>query len=139
MSPLQVLARRWEKVNVSRIETTLPYYVLPWYDRAEIEIHKRDKAVDAAQDPMGALQLYTGGSVRNDLVGVAVWCQNGSRNECIGSSRDLNVYLAELFTIWRVVRAIELHANSPQDFHAKHFIIRSDSQAALQSLARLCQ
>jgi hypothetical protein len=43
---------------------------------------------------------------------------------------------AELFAIWRVVRAIEIHANSRQDFHAKHFVIRSDSQAALQSLAR---
>jgi ribonuclease HI len=135
VSPLQVHAQRWERVNVNRVETIRPYCVPPWYDRAEIEIQGHDKAIEATQNQTGTLQFYTDGSVRNDLVGVAVWCRKGSRNECIGSSQDLSVCFAELFAIWRVVQAIEIHADSHQDFHSKHFIIRSDSQAALKSLA----
>ena len=92
--------------------------------------------MEVTQYPPETQQFYTDGSARNDLVGVGVWCRNGSRSECIGTTRDLNVYFAELFAIWRIVQAIHHRANSKQDLQAKHFVIRSDSQAALHSLGK---
>lgn len=56
---------------------------------------------------------------------MAVWHRNGSRSECIGKSLDLNVYFADLFTIWRTVRAIHVHVNSGRESRVQHFVIRS--------------
>ena len=136
VSPLQKQAQQWRDVELTHVETITPYCVPPWYGQAEIEIHEHDRAMEIVQDLTGDVEFYTDGSVRNELVGVAVWCKVGGRNECIGKSQDFNVYFAELFAIWRVVQSIETNTVTHPNDRPRRFIIRTDSQAALKSLAR---
>ena len=139
MSPLQSQALRWAKVDLQHIERITPFCVPPWYPKADIKILDRDRAIIAAQRNAESLEFYTDGSVRNDLVGVAVWSSKGQRKLCIGTPQDLNAFYAELYAIRKVTQAAQVLIRQRAQTRTIHATVRTDSQSALKALAKPLQ
>ena len=139
VSPLQTHAQRFQAVDLSRIEEIQPYCIPPWRAGANVKISTREEATEgaiASTTNAKTQTVFTDASSRNGLVGVAVATCAFAYNQTIGSQQDLNVYFAELFAIYQAVKSIERYARD-QDMRASEpFVICSDSQAALKSLAK---
>ncbi|KAJ5901429.1 reverse transcriptase [Penicillium tannophilum] len=126
-APPGALARQWESRRA--------YVRAPWHMPPEVHILERDAAVKTHSEisknqNQGKLLIYTDGSGIEGKVGAAAVVEATSEHRhCqMGTELDSTVYSAEL-------RAIEMATELVQE-HARHAVIFSDSQAALQALLR---
>ena len=139
VSPLQVHAQRFQTIDVSHMEEIQPYCIPPWHEGASVEISEREEAIERATASWRDTRIapvFTDASGRNDLLGTAVISPRYSHSRTIGTSHNLSVYFAELFAMYQAVKDIEHEARQYTFLPPNRFVIFSDNQAALNSLAK---
>ena len=135
ISPLQKIALKFQKLDLSETEQIHPYAKAPWIPSVKVVISSaKPEAIRAAQEYKGEAG-YTDASGRNDLIGIGVYWQHiyaPSISLTMSSMQRLNVYSGELAaidaSIFQLLQLARKQALPPNT------TIFSDSLSALQAL-----
>lgn len=137
ISPLQKIALKFQKLDLSNLEQIFSYTKAPWIPPVKVIIPTSGaEAIQAAQGFKGAAG-YTDASGRNNVIGIGVhWQQMNVPpvSLTISSADRLNVYAGDLAAIdacvSQLIQLANLHALPPVT------TIFSDSLSALQALQK---
>ena len=137
ISPLQKIALKFQKLDLSNLEQIYPYTKAPWIPSVKVVIPtSRAEAIQAAQGFKGPAG-YTDASGRNNLIGIGVhWHQINVPpvSLTISSTQRLNVHSGKLAAIdagvSQLLQLANIHALPPE------ITIFTDSLGALQALQK---
>ena len=148
-SPLQHIARRFEKIDLSDLETIEPYCKAPWHPSFHAVIQEREDAVTWANTTEERV-LFVDASYREGNIGVGIYFRlrhqrhgiEDKQSLRIGHNEHITANHAELIAIHNAMAHAECIWNHLESFPrevrrlALPTVIASDSTTALYALTR---
>lgn len=145
VSPLQRVAQRLVKLDLSEMETIEPFCIPPWQNKIAVSIPKRNEAKKWAEESR-EVKMFVDASYRQGNAGVGLYHSVGNNSQTvkrsikIGHCEGLTATHVELLAIEKAITLILTTWSQPRmaqfQEHAKHltYVIASDSQAAIQQI-----
>jgi ribonuclease HI len=139
-SPLQQTAKTFKGADINNLERIEPFGLAPWQPRAKVRILEHEQAEELANRANLARSVFTDASCRQGKVGmgVAYLAPRAHRliSRAMGPASFLNAHHDELMAIREACRLVD-KLWPVQDTDPRTAVtIFSDSQSALQALAR---
>lgn len=135
-SPLQRVAKVYEKVPAERMKEILPFTLSPWQGRAQVKIGTREEALSDSNIRIG-ITIAVSCSKRNKLVSIGIASQDmiyqrGSgpfiQAATVAPYTEQNLYTVELEAISRALRKIPLQT------YQRQTTVLSSNQAVIQAI-----
>lgn len=140
LSPLQRTAKTFSRFDIKDLEYIEPFCVAPWHPYARVRIYEREKAIKMALDADPERVVYTDASNRNGKIGIGVTSSStiSPMNviRTIGASSSVSAHHGELVAIQEACLLIDTLWPADDIYPRTTVTIFSDSQSALQALAR---
>jgi len=122
------------------MECIEPFTVAPWQSRADVRIQGRETAIEMAKKAIPELTIFTDASDKNGVVGIGVTHLARYGTTCISktvrNSGTVSVHTAELMAIKEACRLVNGLWPGHGIYRGLTVTIYSDSQSALQALAK---
>jgi Reverse transcriptase (RNA-dependent DNA polymerase)/Endonuclease-reverse transcriptase len=148
-SPLQRIAKKFEKVQLSDLETIEPYCLAPWRAGFHVTVQDKEEAVKWANETSERV-LYVDASYRKGNIGTGIYfglgnCQHridDRQSLRIGHSEQVTANHTELVAIYQAMAHIEQVWDALEDFEpetrktALPTVIANDNISAIWALSR---
>jgi hypothetical protein len=148
-SPLQRIAKKFEEVQLSGLETIEPYCLAPWRAGIQASIQDREEAVKWANETKERV-LYVDASYRKGNIGAGIYFGLGNGQHKIDDRQSLKIGLSEgvtanhteLIAMHRAMAHIECVWNNLEGFNtearklALPTVIANDNISVIHALSR---
>ena len=95
-SPIGKAADLFQSINARRIQKVPTVLCQPWGPKPRVFIKDKEEALAETALKRCGLDVYTDGSVRNDLAGFGIWSCTFEVSQTMARAEETNIHLAEL-------------------------------------------